>query len=107
MVRTDSGITSIEQLAGKKVNFSDVGSGTQLSSRDIFSRLGIKVTEENMGQKDAFEALKKRRHRGVHTDRRQAHRFDRHAEGFGWLSHPAGAVQQGAAGRLPADDIHP
>ena len=58
MVRTDSGITSIEQLAGKKVKFSDVGSGTQLSSRDIFSRLGIKVTEENMGQKDAFEALK-------------------------------------------------
>ena len=58
VVRTDSGITSIEQLAGKKVNFSDVGSGTQLSSRDIFSRLGIKITEENMGQKDAFEALK-------------------------------------------------
>jgi TRAP transporter TAXI family solute receptor len=58
VVRADSGITSIEQLAGKKVNFSDVGSGTQLSSRDIFSRLGIKITEENMGQKDAFEALK-------------------------------------------------
>src|SRR3954447_24949555 len=28
IVRADSGITSIEQLAGKKVNFSDVGSGT-------------------------------------------------------------------------------
>ena len=41
VVRADSGITSIEQLAGKKVNFSDVGSGSQMSTRDIFSRLGI------------------------------------------------------------------
>jgi TRAP transporter TAXI family solute receptor len=59
VVRAESGISSIDQLAGKKVNFSDVGSGTQLSTRDIFSRLGIKATEVNMGQNDAFEALKK------------------------------------------------
>src|SRR2546423_372625 len=59
IVRADSGITSIEQIAGKKVNFSDVGSGTQLSTRDIFERLGIKAEEVNMGQADAFEALKK------------------------------------------------
>src|SRR3954469_5402338 len=59
IVRADSGITSIEQLAGKKVNFSDVGSGTQLSTRDIFERLGIKAEEVNMGQADAFEALKR------------------------------------------------
>jgi uncharacterized protein len=58
IVRADSGITSIEQLAGKRVNFSDVGSGTQLSSRDIFERLGIKAEEVNMGQNDAFEKLK-------------------------------------------------
>jgi TRAP transporter TAXI family solute receptor len=58
VVRTDSGITSIDQLAGKKVNFSDIGSGSQLSSRDIFERLGIKVQEVNMGQADALEALK-------------------------------------------------
>ena len=49
VVRADSGITSIEQLAGKKVNFSDVGSGTQLSSRDIFSRLGIKSHRSEHG----------------------------------------------------------
>src|SRR5215510_1522279 len=30
IVRENSGITSIDQLAGKKVNFSDIGSGTQL-----------------------------------------------------------------------------
>ena len=59
IVRADSGITSIDQLAGRKVNFSDIGSGTQLSSRDIFEKLGIKVTEVNVGQADAFEQLKK------------------------------------------------
>jgi uncharacterized protein len=58
VVRTDSGITSLEQLSGKKVNFSDVGSGTQLSTRDIFSRLNIQATEVNIGQADAFEQLK-------------------------------------------------
>jgi TRAP transporter TAXI family solute receptor len=59
VVRSDSGIESIEQLAGKKVNFSDVGSGSQLSNQEIFSRLNIKVTEVNMGQADGFEALKR------------------------------------------------
>jgi uncharacterized protein len=58
VVRADSGIESIEQLAGKKINFSDVGSGTQLSARDIFSRLKIQVEELNMGQADALERLK-------------------------------------------------
>jgi len=58
VVRADSGITSIDQLAGKTVNFSDIGSGTQLSSRDIFDKLGIKVHEVDMGQADAIEKLK-------------------------------------------------
>ena len=58
IVRADGGITSIEQLAGKRVNFSDVGSGTQLSTRDIFERLGVAPQEVNMGQADAFEKLK-------------------------------------------------
>jgi TRAP transporter TAXI family solute receptor len=58
VVRADSGITSIEQLAGRRVNFSDVGSGTQLSTRDIFERLGVKAEELNMGQNDALEKLK-------------------------------------------------
>jgi TRAP transporter TAXI family solute receptor len=59
VVRADSGFDAIEQLTGQKINFSDVGSGTQLSTRDIFDRLGIKVQEVNMGQADAFEALKR------------------------------------------------
>ncbi|HEY4723834.1 MAG TPA: TAXI family TRAP transporter solute-binding subunit, partial [Anaerolineae bacterium] len=59
IVRAESGITSIDQLAGKKVNFSDIGSGSQLSTRNIFERLGINAVEVNMGQNDAFEALTK------------------------------------------------
>ena len=58
VVRADSGITSLQQLGGKKVNFSDVGSGTQLSTRDILNRLKIKAEEVNMGQADAFEKLR-------------------------------------------------
>ena len=59
IVRADSGINSLADLAGKRVNFSDVGSGTQLSTRDIFEKLGIRTVEVNMGQADAFEALKR------------------------------------------------
>jgi len=59
IVRADSGVTSLADLAGKKVNFSDLGSGTQLSTRDIFEKLGIKAEEVNMGQGDAIEALKR------------------------------------------------
>ena len=59
IVRADSGIKSLADLAGKKVNFSDVGSGTQLSTRDIFEKLGIHPEEVNMGQGDAIEALKR------------------------------------------------
>lgn len=58
VVRADSGITSLAQLDGRKVNFSDVGSGSQLSSRDVFARLEIKPIEVNMGQADAIEKLK-------------------------------------------------
>jgi TRAP transporter TAXI family solute receptor len=59
IVREGSGVNSLADLAGKKVNFSDIGSGTQLSTRDIFERLAIKPVEVNMGQADAFEALKR------------------------------------------------
>lgn len=51
-------INTIEDLRGKKVNFSDAGSGTQMTSRLLFEDLGIKVEEVNMGQLDAIEKLK-------------------------------------------------
>ena len=59
IVRGDSGINTLADLADKRVNFSDIGSGTQLSTRDIFEKLGIRPVEVNMGQADAFEALKR------------------------------------------------
>jgi uncharacterized protein len=57
-VITRSDITSVEQLRGKKVNFNQAGSGTQLTAQDLFTHLGIKVEEVNMRQPDAFEKLK-------------------------------------------------
>src|SRR5262245_28029701 len=53
-----SDITSLEQLQGRKVNFNTAGSGTQLSARDIFERVGVKVEELNMRQSDGLEKLK-------------------------------------------------
>jgi uncharacterized protein len=59
LVRADSGITTLEQLRGKVVNFSDAGSATQQSAREVFRRLNIEVTEVNTGQADAYEAMKR------------------------------------------------
>lgn len=52
------GITRIQDLAGKKVNFSDVGSGTQFSTRLVFELLGIKAQEINVGQADGYQMVK-------------------------------------------------
>jgi TRAP transporter TAXI family solute receptor len=52
------GIESLKDLNGKKVNFSDVGSGTQFSTRLIFELLGIKATEVNVGQADGYQLVK-------------------------------------------------
>jgi TRAP transporter TAXI family solute receptor len=54
----NSQINDINDLAGKKVNFAEVNSGTQFSSRIIFQLLGIKVEEVNMGQNDALVKIK-------------------------------------------------
>ena len=58
IVRADSGVSMIDQLAGRKVSFNDVGSGTQLSAREIFAKLEIQVQEVNYGQADALEKVK-------------------------------------------------
>jgi TRAP transporter TAXI family solute receptor len=52
------GIASLKDLNGKKVNFSDVGSGTQFSTRLIFELLRIKATEINVGQADGYQMVK-------------------------------------------------
>lgn len=51
-------IKSIRDLAGKKVNFGEVNSGTQFSSRLIFDTLKLNVEEVNMGQTDAITRIR-------------------------------------------------
>jgi TRAP-type uncharacterized transport system substrate-binding protein len=53
-----SGIKTIEDLKDKKVNFSDAGSSTQITARDVFGLLGIAVDEVNLSQADAIAAIK-------------------------------------------------
>jgi TRAP transporter TAXI family solute receptor len=53
-----SEITSLEQLRGRKVNFTTDDSGTRLSAHEIFERLGIPVEEVNYRQNDGLEKLK-------------------------------------------------
>jgi uncharacterized protein len=55
---TRSEITSVQQLRGKKVNFNQEGSGTQLTAQDLFAYLGVQVEEVNLRQGDALEKLK-------------------------------------------------
>lgn len=52
------GIEKLEDLNGKKVNFSDVGSGSQFAIRQIFGLLNVKADEVNMGQGDAYLKVK-------------------------------------------------
>jgi TRAP transporter TAXI family solute receptor len=60
IVRADGPIKSIHDLNGKRMNFSDKGSGTHLSSEEILNRLGIKVAQAiNVGQADGIEMLKR------------------------------------------------
>jgi TRAP transporter TAXI family solute receptor len=58
VVRADSGLTSIAELAGKKVNFGEVGGSTDLLARDLFGRLAVKAEAVNGGQAVALARLK-------------------------------------------------
>ena len=51
-------VKALEELNGKKVNFSDSGSSTQITARDVFGLLGIAVNEVNLSQADAITAIK-------------------------------------------------
>jgi len=52
-------IRSLKDLEGKKVNYSDAGSGAQLAAQLMFKGFGINPVEINMGQADAIELMKK------------------------------------------------
>ena len=51
-------ITDIRQLDGKSVNVDRIGSGTNLTSRLIFGKLGIKPQFTNYDQASAYERLR-------------------------------------------------
>jgi TRAP-type uncharacterized transport system substrate-binding protein len=53
-----AGITSINQLKGRKVNLDAKGSGTGYSMRDIFRMLNIEVEEVSMSQAEAIEKVR-------------------------------------------------
>ena len=52
-------LKSFDDLRGKRVNFGELGSGTQISMRIIFKALGMQVEEVNLGQADAYEMMKR------------------------------------------------
>jgi uncharacterized protein len=51
-------ITDVRQLEGKKVNIDNVGSGTALTSRIIFEKLGIKPEFTNFDQASSYARLR-------------------------------------------------
>jgi uncharacterized protein len=51
-------IRTLEDLGGKKVNFSEPGSSTEITARDVFGLLSIPVDEVNMNQADAIAKVK-------------------------------------------------
>lgn len=52
-------VKSFEDLDGKRINFSDKGSGAQLAAQELFKAHNMNVKEFNMGQGDALEAMKR------------------------------------------------
>lgn len=52
-------INQLKDLEGKEVNFSDAGSGAQLSAQLMFAGFGVRPKEANMGQADAIEKMKR------------------------------------------------
>lgn len=56
VARADVG--GVSALAGKVVNFGDIGSGTDLTARLIFEALGVQVKSVNLPQADALHAVK-------------------------------------------------
>ncbi|MGY3239149.1 TRAP-type uncharacterized transport system substrate-binding protein [Bradyrhizobium sp. USDA 4448] len=52
-------IGSLTELAGKRVNLGEDGSASAILGRDVFSRLGVKISESNLGPEAALDGLRK------------------------------------------------
>jgi TRAP transporter TAXI family solute receptor len=55
VVRADGGPAALAELSGQRVNFGEAGSGTRVTARDLFGRLGIKPVEVNLDQAQALQ----------------------------------------------------
>lgn len=53
-----SDVKSFEELRGKKVNFGEAGSGTEITAQLIFNHFGMSVEEVNRDQNDAITMVK-------------------------------------------------
>jgi TRAP transporter TAXI family solute receptor len=53
-----TGVASFEDLAGKKVNLGDEGSGTDITAQLIFKHFGIEVEGVHLDQNDAIAKVK-------------------------------------------------
>lgn len=58
VVRADSPVTTVAQLSGQRVDFGEPGSGTEIATRDVFARLGIRAQEVDLDQAEALQKLK-------------------------------------------------
>lgn len=52
-------IGSLAELAGKRVNLGDDGSASAILGREVFNRLGVKISESNLGPEAALDGLRK------------------------------------------------
>ena len=52
-------IGSLTELAGKRVNLGDDGSASAILGREVFNRLGVKISETNLGPEAALDGLRK------------------------------------------------
>ena len=52
-------IGNLTELAGKRVNLGEDGSASAILGRDVFNRLGVKISESNLGPEAALDGLRK------------------------------------------------
>lgn len=52
-------IGSLAELAGKRVNLGDDGSASAILGREVFNRLGVKISESNLGPEAALDGLRR------------------------------------------------
>ena len=99
-------INELKDLEGKEVNFSDAGSGAQLSAQLMFAGFGVKPKEANMGQADAIEKMKRGEMFGtICTCLKPLRPYQAVSKGAG-LQAAANSARRADAGRLCAGHVH-